>query len=36
MAAETLPATTIPPNTGPNSLVIPRATIDDTIVASLS
>ena len=36
IAEETLPATTIPPKTGPNSRVIPRATIEETIISELN
>ena len=36
IAAETLPATTIPPKTGPSSLVIPKATIEETIISELN
>ena len=36
IAEETLPATTIPPKTGPNSLVIPKATIEETIASELN
>ena len=36
IAAETLPATTIPPRTGPSSRVIPSATIDETITSELN
>ena len=35
IAAETLPATIKPPNTGPNSLIIPIATIDGTTLSAL-